>query len=146
MIRERYVWPSMKADVTLWARTCLKCQQARVLRHTRSKHGDFVPPSARFEHVHIDLVGPLPPSEGFGYCLPCVDRFSKWPEAFPLVDVSANTLATAFYLVWISRFEPPLQLTTDKGTQFESSLFQALTKFLGTAQQCTTSYHPAANG
>ncbi|GBO05960.1 Retrovirus-related Pol polyprotein from transposon 17.6 [Araneus ventricosus] len=30
MISERYVWPSMKADVTLWARTCLQCQEAKV--------------------------------------------------------------------------------------------------------------------
>ncbi|GBL92522.1 hypothetical protein AVEN_174778-1 [Araneus ventricosus] len=122
------------------------CQQAKVSRHTRSKLSHFVPPSARFEHVHIDLVGPLPPSEGFRYCLTCVDRFSKWPEAFPLVDISANTIATAFYSGWISRFGPPLRLTTDQGTQFESALFRALTKFLGTARQRTTSYHPAANG
>ncbi|GBL88484.1 hypothetical protein AVEN_218366-1 [Araneus ventricosus] len=74
-------------------------------------------------------LGPLTPSEGFGYCLTCVDRFSKWPEAFPLVDISANTIATAFYSGWISRFGPPLRLTTDQGTQFESALFQALTKF-----------------
>ncbi|GBN21459.1 Transposon Tf2-6 polyprotein [Araneus ventricosus] len=138
MISERYVWPSMKADVTLWARTCLQCQQGKVSRHTRSKLSDFVPPSARFEHVHIDLGGPLPSSEGFRYCLTCVDRFSKWPEAFPLVDISANTIATAFYSGWISRFGPPLRLTTDQGTQFESALFQALTKFLGTARQRTT--------
>ncbi|GBL73846.1 Transposon Ty3-I Gag-Pol polyprotein [Araneus ventricosus] len=127
MISERYVWPSMKADVTLLARTCLQCQQAKVSRHTRSKLSDFIPPSAR-------------------YCLTCVDRFSKWPEAFPLVDISANTIATAFYSGGIFRFGPPLRLTTDQGTQFESALFQALTKFLGTARQRTTSYHPAANG
>ncbi|GBL73843.1 Transposon Ty3-I Gag-Pol polyprotein [Araneus ventricosus] len=141
-----YVWHSIRADATLWARTCLQCQQRKVSRHTRSNLSGFVPPSARFDHAHIDLVGPLPPSEGFRYCLTCVDRFSKWPEAFPLVDISANTIATAFYSGWIFRFGPPLRLTTDQGTQFESALFQALTKFLGTARQRTTSYHPAANG
>ncbi|GBM99652.1 hypothetical protein AVEN_257769-1 [Araneus ventricosus] len=86
----------MRADVALWARTCLQCQQEKVSRHTRSKFNDFVPPSARFEHVHIDLVGSHPPSEGFRYCFACADRFSKWPEALPLVDISANTIATAF--------------------------------------------------
>ncbi|GBM62341.1 hypothetical protein AVEN_166838-1 [Araneus ventricosus] len=25
MTSERYVWPSMRVDVTLWARTCLEC-------------------------------------------------------------------------------------------------------------------------
>ncbi|GFS81592.1 retrovirus-related Pol polyprotein from transposon 412, partial [Nephila pilipes] len=40
----------------------------------------------------------------------------------------------------------PLRLTTDQGTQFEASLFDALSKFLGTEKRHTTPYHPAANG
>ncbi|GFT77204.1 transposon Ty3-I Gag-Pol polyprotein, partial [Nephila pilipes] len=146
MVAERYVWPSMRQDVVLWARTCLQCQRAKVSRHTRSEIGKFELPSSRFEHVHIDLVGPLPPSEGFRYCLTCVDRFSKWPEAFPLVEISAEAVANTFYTGWISRFGPPLRLTTDQGTQFEASLFDALSKFLGTEKRHTTPYHPAANG
>ncbi|GFY18348.1 pro-Pol polyprotein [Trichonephila clavipes] len=63
MVSERYVWPSMRQDVALWARTCLQCQRAKVSRHTKSEIGKFEIPSSRFEHVHIDLVGPLPPSE-----------------------------------------------------------------------------------
>ncbi|GFS94539.1 hypothetical protein TNCV_2015401 [Trichonephila clavipes] len=146
MVSERYVWPSMRQDVALWARTCLQCQRAKVSRHTRSEIGKFEIPSSRFEHVHIDLVGPLPPSEGFRYCLTCVDRFSKWPEAFPMVEISAEAVAKAFYSGCNSRFGPPLRLTTDHGTQFEASLFDALSKFLGTEKRHTTPYHPAANG
>ncbi|GFQ85077.1 integrase_H2C2 domain-containing protein [Trichonephila clavata] len=71
MVAERYVWPSMRQDVALWARTCLQCQLTMVSRHTR-KIGKFELPSARFEHVYIDLVGPLPPSEGLRYCSTCV--------------------------------------------------------------------------
>ncbi|GFS70976.1 transposon Ty3-I Gag-Pol polyprotein [Nephila pilipes] len=122
------------------------CQRAKVSQHTRSENGKFELPSSRFEHVHIDLVGPLPPSEGFRYCLTCVDRFSKWPEAYPLVEISAEAVANTFYTGWISRFGPPLRLTTDQGKQFEASLFDALSKFLGTEKRHTTPYHPAANG
>ncbi|GFY50001.1 integrase catalytic domain-containing protein [Trichonephila inaurata madagascariensis] len=47
-------------------------------------------------------------------------------------------------------FESPnsvlLRLTTDQGTQFEASLFHALSQLLGTERQHTTPYHPAANG
>ncbi|GFS95877.1 transposon Ty3-I Gag-Pol polyprotein [Nephila pilipes] len=120
MVAERYVWPSMRQDAVLWARTCLQCQRAKVSRHTRSEIGKFELPSSRFEHVHIDLEGPLPPSEGFRYYLTCVDRFSK--------------------------FGPPLRLTTDQGTQFEASLFDALSKFLGIERRHTTPYHPVGNG
>ncbi|GFU21798.1 integrase catalytic domain-containing protein [Nephila pilipes] len=89
--------------------------------------------------IHIDLVGSLPPSEGFRSCLTCVDQFSKWPEVFPQVEISTE----AVYTGWVSRFGPPLRLTTDQGTQFESCLFEALSKFLGTKKQHTTPYHPA---
>ncbi|GBM64178.1 hypothetical protein AVEN_89030-1 [Araneus ventricosus] len=102
----------------------------------------YVCPSMKADAT-LWALGPLPPSEG---CLTCVDRFSKWPEAFPLVDISATTIATAFYSGWIFLFGQPHRLTTDQGTQFEFALFQALTKFLGTARQRRTSYHPAANG
>ncbi|GFS98652.1 transposon Ty3-I Gag-Pol polyprotein [Trichonephila clavipes] len=61
MIDERYVWPAMRQDVALWARTGLQCQRAKVARHTRSEIGKFKLPSSRFEHVHIDLVGFGPP-------------------------------------------------------------------------------------
>ncbi|GFT31681.1 integrase catalytic domain-containing protein [Nephila pilipes] len=88
-------------------------------------------------------INPLPPSEGFRYCLTCVDRFSKLPEAFPLVEISAGAVGKVFYTGWIARFGPSLRLTTDQGTQFESSLFEALPKFLGTEQQHITPYHPA---
>ncbi|GFY76812.1 transposon Ty3-I Gag-Pol polyprotein [Trichonephila inaurata madagascariensis] len=70
MVAEQYVWPAMRQDVVLWTRTCLQCQRSKVARHTRSEIGKFELPSSRFEHVHIDLVGPLPPSEGFRFCLP----------------------------------------------------------------------------
>lgn len=136
----------MKADIAMWTRACVECQRAKVYRHTRPPVGNFVPPNARFKHLHIDLVGPMPPSEGFRYCLTMVDRFSKWPEAVPLTDITAESVAAAFYAGWVARFGPPLRLTTDQGTQFESSLYQALTKFLGTSQQHTTPYHPASNG
>ncbi|XP_064469741.1 uncharacterized protein LOC135384469 [Ornithodoros turicata] len=37
-------------------------------------------------------------------------------------------------------------MTTDRGRQFESSIFAALTALLGTHRTRTTAYHPASNG
>ena len=56
-------------DVRLWAQQCISCQKSKVHRHVKSPLGTFASPDARFEHVHIDLVGPLPPSQGFSYLL-----------------------------------------------------------------------------
>ena len=146
LITARFVWPGINKDVRLWAKTCLACQRTKIHRHTKSPLGTFSTPDARFSHVHIDLVGPLPPSEGNMYLLTCVDRFTRWPEAVPIPDISAETVAKAFVSRWVAVFGAPATVTTDRGRQFESTLFQSLSNILGCKRTRTTSYHPAANG
>ena len=146
LITSKYVWPSMNKDVRHWTRTCQACQRAKVQLHTTSPIGRFHPPDARFDHVHVDLVGPLPPAHGYTHLLTCVDRFTRWPEAIPLTNISTETVAQAFLFGWIARFGVPSSLTSDRGGQFESHLWEHLMKLLGISRVRTTAYHPSANG
>jgi cleavage and polyadenylation specificity factor subunit 1 len=106
----------------------------------------FTPPAARFLHVHIDLVGPLPVSSGYTYCLTAVDRFTRWPEVILITDITADTVARALLTGWISRFGCPQTITTDQGWQFESQLFKSLANMCGIQLSRTTAHHTAANG
>ena len=124
----------MNADISKWTRSCLQCQRAKVHRHTVTPLATFNTPDVRFDHVHIDLVGPHPTSEGYTYLLTCVDRFTRWPEAIPISDSTADTVAQAFVNGWISRFGVPTTITTDRGQQFESALWTQLMRLLGTTE------------
>lgn len=146
LIRQSYVWPNMHRDTARWCKECLDCQQSKISRHVKQLPDQFIAPDGRFDHVHMDIIGPLPNSEGFIYCLTMIDRFSRWVEAIPLKDISVQTVARAFHDAWVSRYGAPKILTTDQGAQFESRLFSALLSLIGTERIRTTAYHPAANG
>lgn len=145
LVSQRFVWPSLKSDCRVWARACIPCQKSKISRHVSAPVSSFALPSGRFQHVHIDIIT-MPYSAGKRYCLTCIDRFSRWPEVFPMTNQEAETVARTFYEGWICRFGTPQEITTDQGRQFESRLFKALGQITGSKIIHTTAYHPAANG
>lgn len=146
LMSQKYVWHGMAKQVRQWAKTCLQCQRAKVHRHTRAPLSTFDVPERRFDHLNIDIVGPLPSSQGFTHLLTIVDRFTRWPEVIPLSDITTPTCARALVFHWISRFGLPTDISSDRGSQFTSELWSAITELLGSKLHRTTSYHPQANG
>ena len=112
----------MARDMRHWARSCMSCQRAKVKKHVKAPVDQLSMPTNRFECLHVDLVGPFPPSQGFTYLLTIVYRFTRWPEAIPVVDISAQTCAKAFLSYWVARFAVPATMISDRGKQFVSEL------------------------
>ncbi|VEL43080.1 unnamed protein product [Protopolystoma xenopodis] len=52
----------------------------------------------RFSHLHIDIVGPLPPSKENRYLYMVIYCFTQLPEAIPIRDIQAETVTKAFVL------------------------------------------------
>ena len=93
----------MRSDIRTFVQTCIKCQQAKVIRHNRAPLHSFKSPNKRFSHIHVDIVGPLPVCHGYSYLLFLICRV----EFVPLRDVAATECADAFVLLWDRRFGCP---------------------------------------
>ena len=146
LISARFVWPGMAKEVNEWSRSCLDCQSSKIMKHTHAPVEAIKNPTRRFSHLHLDIVGPLPPSDGYSYIMTLIDRTSRWPEALPISDITAPTIARTFINDWISRYGVPIEVTTDRGTQFTSNLFRAVTEIAGIKTHYTTAFHPQSNG
>ena len=146
LVAAKFVWHGLKRDVRDWANTCVECQRAKVHRHTKAPLEQFQVPERRFDHVNIDLVGPLPPSQGYTHVFTMVDRTTRWAEAVPLSSTTSADVARAFIGTWVSRFGTPSDISSDRGAQFTSELWNAVAGSLGVKLHRTTAYHPQSNG
>ena len=144
-VSEKFVWPSLRQDVSKWARECQHCQRSKVLRHVTPSIGDFQVPDKRFEHLNLDLVT-LTPSNGYKYLVTIVDCFSRFPTAIPIKDMTVETILDAFAHGWVATFGVPSSITTDRGSQFLSAAWGQLMSTWGIKTHTTTAYHPEANG
>ena len=146
LIKSKFVWHTMAKDIREWARSCVACQRSKVHRHTKSSIKEFPQPHRRFSHIHVDVVGPLPASNGCRYLFTVIDRSTRWPEAIPMEYETAASCASALLHSWISRFGLPEHITSDRGSAFISGLWSSLANLLGVQLHYTTAYHPQSNG
>ena len=146
LITTRFCWPQMAKARTLMARACFFCQRGKVHKHVHLQPAEIPVPHRCFGHIHVDLVGPLPPSRGNTYLFTIIDRTSRWPEAIPLSSITVTDCARALFAGWVSRFGVPATITSDRGAKFTSALWSGLCSLLNIQHSPTTTYHPQCNG
>ena len=143
----RVTWPFMKRDIANWVEDCQECGHTKVIRQPPAAIQPIPVPTQRFSHIHVDFVGPLTVSkEGFRYLFTIIDRSSRWLEAIPLTSMETNTCMEALISNWIARFGIPAIITSDRGSQFTSSIWAATCQQLGVKHITTTAFHPQSNG
>ncbi|KRY40494.1 hypothetical protein T01_5451 [Trichinella spiralis] len=101
------------------------------------------PVSHPFQRVAMDLEET---QNGNRYILVVCDYFSKWPEAFPLPNAEARTVATALVNGVFCRYGAPETLHSDQGRIFESELVKEVCQLFGVTKTRATAYHPQSDG
>ena len=74
LLKRNYWWPGLKEDIKEYVQGCFKCQQNKV-QHQR-KTGELHPleiPQGPWQEISIDIIGPLPRSNGMDAIVVIVD-------------------------------------------------------------------------
>ena len=122
-LRQHAYWTSMAQDVINWVRNCASCQQVQ----PPPRHGNVPLIPVRigrpFDKVAVDIVGPVPESEvGNRYILTLVDYATRWAEAYPLRNVTAELVTDLIVERFIPQFGLLGSLLSDRGAQFYTIL------------------------
>ena len=74
LITRNYWWPYIQSDVRKYTDGCIRCQETKVRKG--KTHAPLHPnaiPNTPWEHISVDLIGPLPKSQGYNAIIVIVD-------------------------------------------------------------------------
>ncbi|GFU08511.1 retrovirus-related Pol polyprotein from transposon 412 [Trichonephila clavipes] len=146
-VRERFYWKNVRSDVEKCCRTCDPCAARKGPRKRTRGRLQLYNGGAPFERIAFDILGPIPRSlDGNNNILVVMNYFTKWPEAYPIPDQEASTVAEVLVQHWISRFGVPLQLHSDQGRNFNSAICKRLCEILAIDKTRTTALHLQSDG
>jgi transposase InsO family protein len=147
-IRDRFYWPHMYNDIQRHILSCINCRKMKPSRRKPDGHLQSIePPQGIWERLAMDYVGPVPQSKsGNRYFLVLTDLFSKFVVTKPVPDNTSTTAAKFLLHDVFMVYGVPVEIITDNGTHFSSSLYESLLKLAGCCHIKTTPYHPQANG
>ena len=145
-LAQRFYWPSMHQDVSEFCRCYDVCQKFSNRKPARAPMVPLPVVDEPFSRMAMDIVGPLPQSRsGKCYVLVLCDYATRYPEAVPLRNIDAETIAEELVLIF-ARVGIPQEILTDQGSNFQSQLLQEVHRLLQVRAIRTSPYHPQTDG
>ena len=145
--KQHVYWPGMASDIADWIRECDLCARRKPGPGRARNPMGHVNVGLPFQRIAIDIMSPLTEShDGFLYIMVVQCYFSKWVEAYCLVNHTAQSVGDKLLSQWICRFGVPTTIHTDQGPEFDSKLFKHLCQELGSLKTRTLPFHPQSDG
>ena len=155
--------PGYYAILDRYCSDCAVCQATKSPNHTTAGNPVYTAiPEARMRSVAMEIFAmPVVTVEGETYdcVILAVDRHSAYIVAVPGkkckkkdkkdkhgVGLQAKTVANAMIRHWLTIFDVPAVICSDRGSQFVRTWFKTMCKHMGIRHAKTVAYHSRSNG
>lgn len=140
-------WPGCVTDAKLYAATCITCPKTKLEKRQGQLPLSTWVSKVPYAKWSIDMYGPLPESrDGYVGVMTAVDKHSRWPVAVPVRNFTAVEVGRAFIRGVVVPYGIPVQVTSDRGSNFVGAVFTELARWLGVKHVVTPAYAQRMNG
>ena len=133
-LRKRYHSPNLAEKTQKILESCETCKRSNSVNESKIRpplQKIYDPCNGPSDLMEVDIVGPLPTSNGFTHILTAIDVFSRYLFAVPLRKPDKPSFVNALLSVFDKHAYVPTHILTDKGSVFTAEIFQKLTKAIG---------------
>ena len=130
----------MRKDVRVHCHSCLICATRKGTGGASHPPLQPIKVGGPFHCIGVQL--PLT-QDGSKYV---VDYLTKWVEAFPVQNQTAETIAKLLVEEVICRHGAPQKLLSDRGSKFMAELMQEVCRLMNITKLNTSGYHPQTDG
>lgn len=123
LIKRRLFWPGMDANISHMIKKCERCIRRKVLP-TRAADMVNIVSTGPMEVVCIDYLSLERSKGGFESILVITDYYTRYAQAVPTRNQTAQTTAKALFENFFVHYGFPARIQSDQGANFESRLIQ----------------------
>ena len=130
-LRKRYYSPNLACKVQKILDGCENCMKSKSVKETQLRpplQKIYDPCDGPEDLLEIDIVGPIPASNGFTHILTAVDVFSRYLFAVPLKRPDTHSVVRGLLSIFTKHAYVPKHILTDKGTAFTAELLSEIAK------------------
>ena len=145
LIKRQYYWKGMNKDIQKYIANCMLCcrEKAKIQHYPLQMMEIWDRP---FDKIALNLGTEHKTStSGNKHILTIIDHLTRWPEAYPIPDKTADTIISTFINNYLPVHICPCYILSDNRTEFKNSLIDQVLKQLGIERIFSAPCHPQSN-